>query len=348
MNHLKTIFFLLVCLAVGVGIGKAYVWWNQPAGRGFEHNDGPPVITGIGDAPAQRGFTVRWDRLPTAATLKEWEGAFATTIGIPCDPGLTEKALGDTVKLAHAHHFQVALLPPHLGLGGGGAKAPFPNGSITYAASLAQNAQVDFLCVSDLGHEPDMEYWRGAISDARGYFQGKIILAGRPGVMFRIDCWDLADIVGVVGPLMPPQRLPSAPDDVTAHDLRVAWDCTLTSLETLAKAHRKKLALLNMNVPAEVAARLPSPAAANVIPAKNPRLQQMLYEALLLETKGRAEMTTMLLFNWGDPGQTDAPNNMPGLMDKIREAWDPKKPLPVATAPAEETPAEGDDGTTGN
>ena len=44
--------------------------------------------------------------------------------------------------------------------------------------------------------------------------------------------------------------------------------------------------------------------AANVKPAKNPALQRMICEALLLleETEGRAEMTEMLLFNWGEGG----------------------------------------------
>jgi hypothetical protein len=352
INHLKTIFFLIVCLAVGVGIGKAYVWMRQPpTKRGFEHSEGPPVVTGMGDAPAQRGFAMPPDRLPTAAMFTQWQGNFATTVGIPCTAALTEKALADTVSLAHAHQIRVVLLPPNLGAGSGSAKAPFPDGSLARAAALAQSANVDYLCVSDLDREPDMNYWRSALADARAAFKGQIILAARPDAMFRINCWDLADIIGVVGPLPIPQRLPTAPADVSLHDLRVAWDCTLTSLESLATVHNKKLALLNMSVPLEVATRLSSPGggAANVKPARNPNLQRMIYEALLLETKGRAEKTTMLLLTWGDSGggQADAPNNVPGLLATIRDDWDPQKPLPVETAPAEEVPADENDAAWG-
>ena len=60
MKHLKTIFFLLVCLAAGVGIGKAYIWLSGPAKRGFEHSDGPPVITGIGNARPGAGLPCRY------------------------------------------------------------------------------------------------------------------------------------------------------------------------------------------------------------------------------------------------------------------------------------------------
>ena len=178
----------------------------------------------------------------------------------------------------------------------------------------------------------------------RAVFNGKIVLAGQPAVLPAVTCWDAADIVGAVGPFTLARRLPDAPENVTVHDMRVAWDCALTSLESLAQVNKKKLALLNMNVPAEVSARLPAAGAGNAAPAKNPALQQMIYEALLLETKGRAEMTDALLFDWGGAGQADAPNNVPGLLAKLGEAWDPKKPRPVETAPAEPPAEGGDDG----
>jgi len=344
INHLKTVFFILICIAVGIGIGQAYVWWSQPPKRGFEKSEGPPLITGVGDAPEHRGFTLRPDRLPSATTLKEWENTHATTIGIPCDASLTESALADTVKLAHAHSFQVVLLPPSLGQGAGSDKIPFPNASITNAATLAQQAKVDFLCVSDLGQEPDLAYWRSAIAEARTNFTGKIILAARPQVIFQIDSWDLTDLIGVVGPIPLAQRLPDAPNDVTLHDMRVAWDCSLTSLESLARINRKKLALLNMNVPADISARLPAPDSPLATSVQNPALQRLVYEALLTETKGRAFITDMLLFNWGEPADLNAPNNVPGLMTKFAEAWDPQKPRLADTAPAE-PPADTADGT---
>ena len=56
----------------------------------------------------------------------------------------------------------------------------------------------------------------------------------------------------------------------------------------------------------------------------------MLYEALLLETKGRSAFTDVLLFNYDNsPGQDDAPALIPGLLAKIKDAWDPQKPALV-------------------
>ncbi len=339
MTHIKTIFFLVVCLAVGVGIGKTYLWLTAPK-LGFTKSEGPPLITGVGDAPAQRGFAVRAGRPPTEAMLKEWEAAYATTLGISCDAGLTDKALADAVKVAQAHHLQVALLPPMLGAGAGGAEDPYPQG-LHKAAVMAQQAGVEYLCASDWGAAPEAAYWQARLEDARLVFKGRIILAARPQVIFAIDLWKMADLVGVVGPLPLARRLPDAPADVTVHDMRVAWDCSLTSLESLAKVNDKKLALLHMNVPAEVSARLPA-AAGNVPPAKNPALQRMIYEALLWETKGRAERTEMLLFNWGEAGEADAPNNIAGLLGKFGEAWDPQKLRPVEMAPAEPAADDAD------
>jgi hypothetical protein len=345
MNHIKTILFLILCLAVGVGIGKAYVWFMRPA-AGFTKNSGQAVITGVGDAPAVRGFVVRGDRLPTEALLKEWDKAHATTIGITCEASLTQPALNEAVMLAHKYDLQVVMVPAGLGEGKGSTRAPFPNDSITYAASMAEQAKVDFLCVSDLAAEPNAEYWRNAIAQARSVYKGKIILAARMDVLFRIDLWDLSDMIGVVGPVQIPQRLPDAPAEVTLHDMRVAWDCVLTSLDTFGKVNRKKVALLNMNVPVEVSARLNSPRL-KTMPLPNPALQELIYEALLLETKGRAEMEEVLLFNWGDERDAAtirAPRKMPLLMERVRDYWDPQKPKPVETAPAtSDVPADGND-----
>jgi hypothetical protein len=339
ITHLKTAIFFVVCLVVGVGIGKGYLWLRQPPKRGFEHSDGPPVITGVGDAPALRGFAVRANALPPDTLLRQWQDAFATAVGIEYDNTLTADQLAAAAKSAHAHNLQVVLLPPGLGRGSA-QQSPFPV-SLPAAAAFAQNAGVDVLCASNFTREPDAAFWSPAIAEVRAVFKGKIMLAARPDVVYRVDCWDLADYIGVIGPLPLPQRLPSAPDTVTLHDLRVGWDCTLTSLETLATVNAKKLALLNMDVPLEVSARLPSTAASNVAPAKNPDLQRQIYEALLLETKGRAEKTAMLLFTWGSPDPAEAPNNLTGLMAKITEAWDPQKPRPPETLPAP-TPDEED------
>ena len=58
----------------------------------------------------------------------------------------------------------------------------------------------------------------------------------------------------------------------------------------------------------------------------------MLYEALLLETKGRAARTELMLFAGGQPGDLDAPNNLQGMLQKFAEAWDPKKSKPTEAA----------------
>jgi hypothetical protein len=337
MKHVKTVLFLLLCLAAGVGIGKAYIYFTQPGRRGFEKNSGPPLVTGVGDAPAVRGFVVRWDRLPDDATLKQWEDAHATAVGILYDPRLTEQNLVNAAKMAHSRHFQVVLLPATFDAHAGGEQVPFPNG-IMNVARMARQAKVDYFCVSDFGTEPNVAYWRSTISDIRSAFKGKIILAARWQAVFKVDCWDLADVLGVIGPLPLPQRLPDASENVTIHDERVAWDCLLTSLDTYGKINRRKVALLNMNIPVDVSTRMP-PAGSNIKPPRNPALQEMIYEALLLETKGRAEMEDVLLFSWGDERDGSNvlnPNKMPELMAKVHEYWDPQKPKPVETAPSEE------------
>jgi hypothetical protein len=345
MNYLKTILFIVLCLAVGVGIGQAYIWLSQPAKRGFEKSERPPLITGLGDAPAHRGFALKGGDLGRLdAMLKEAQSLFATTIGIEYAPDLTREALTSAADAVHRKSLAIILLPAPVFA----PQNPYPKPLAEIAAD-AQAAGVDYLCVSWLNTDPDADYWRQQAQAVRAVFNGKIVLAGQTAVLPNVACWDAADIIGAVGPIPLAKRLPGAPEAVTVHDMRVAWDCSLTSLESLAQVNKKKLALLNMNVPVEVSARLPSADAANVAPAKNPALQQTIYEALLLETKGRAEMTDALLFNWGDAGQADAPNNVPGLLPKIGEAWDPKKPRPVETAPADDGGGGADDGAgTGN
>jgi len=77
-----------------------------------------------------------------------------------------------------------------------------------------------------------------------------------------------------------------------------------------------------MSVPLAVSSQVADPNKA-VAPGKNPTLQSMMYEALLLETKGRAKTTDVLLFDWGtgDKGSGDAPNLAAGVMGKLSPMW---------------------------
>jgi hypothetical protein len=95
-------------------------------------------------------------------------------------------------------------------------------------------------------------------------------------------------------------------------------------------AHKKKLALLHMDVPAAVAFKVMPPEAKDTIPPVNVQAQQMLYGALLMETKKREQETDILLFNWDEP---DSPNKVPGLMGSFAEAWNPHNPKIVETVP---------------
>jgi hypothetical protein len=342
VKHLKTIFFLIVCLTVGVGIGKAYLWWRNPR-RGFEKHIEPPLITGIGDAPGNRGFTVRaGDLASLPAVIKQAQECFGTGIGLEYSPALTKDALINAAKAVHGAKMSVTLLPPAVF----NVQNPYPRGLGEIAAD-AQAAGLDYVCISWLNAVPDEAYWSGQIQAVREAYHGQIILAGTDNVLPMVPFFSTIDVIGAIGPLHLARRLPNAPDDINVHDMRVMWDCSLTSLSSLAKVHDKKLALLHMNVPLEVWFKLPVAGTIEQPPKPNYGLQELLYEALLLETKGRAEWTDMMLFDWGTTAaQKDAPNHVPGLMAKITEAWDPKKPKQAETTPA--TPDAGDADTAAN
>ncbi len=127
---------------------------------------------------------------------------------------------------------------------------------------------------------------------------GKIILAATPEVFYGVSCWDVADYAGVAGPVAPPRRLPHASDDVTLRDLRATWDSQLTTFESLAQIRMKPVALLNIEVPLAFSLKLPVPGQAQAAIPDNPALQSTVYEALLVETKGRTANTAFLLLNW--------------------------------------------------
>jgi hypothetical protein len=322
-SHLKTILFLGTSVAVGVGIGKGYLMWKQHNSHDFTHVGDPPLITGVGEAPNARGFVVS-DLSTLPAVLKEAKKANATTIGIEYPPGMTGDALTQATHTIHNEGFSAVLLPPPTF----SARNPYGR-AFPQVANDAQTAGVDFFCLSWLNELPDNEYWLDQSAGIRGIYKGKLIFAATPAVLVGIECWDAGDLLGAIGPLPYAKRLPQAPDAIKPHDLRVAWDCTLSGLERLAIAHGKKIALLNANVPQAVTHKL-LPDATEAAPAPNASLQQQLYEALLLETKGRAATTTLLLFRWGPSGDASAPAAVPGLLQNITTIWDPKSSKPTA------------------
>ena len=139
----------------------------------------------------------------------------------------------------------------------------------------------------------------------------------------------------MAGPVTPPRRLPHAADDVTLRDLRATWDSQLTTFESLAQLRMKPVALLNIELPLAYLLKLPVPGQAPAAIPDNPTLQSIVYEALLVETKGRTANTAFLLLNWGDAAEQAGANHVPGLLPIIAAAWDPKKPRPAETAPAD-------------
>ncbi len=342
MAIVRNFCFLGLCLALGVGMAKGYLWWAHglQGKNGFEHHDEVKLVTGIGDAPGNRGFAVgenELQRLPELA--KQWSAMFATTVGIEYSESMSQGILAEAVKAAHRMGMSVVILPPR-GKGGtvddAGLRNPYSR-ELAEVAANAQAAGADFMCISWLKGEPDEVYWRQQIAKVRSAYHGKVILGGTAQALPEVGFWDAVDVMGLMGPLPFARRLPNAPDDVTAHDVRIAWECALTEIESLAKSQSKKLALLHANVPLEVSFKLPPVGMAGIKPPKNSEAQRMLYEGLLLETKGRAETTQMLVFDW----EGDGPRDVSELAEKITGAWDPKKPKVVEATPLEEGDSSG-------
>ncbi|HVT81429.1 MAG TPA: hypothetical protein VHM90_12305 [Phycisphaerae bacterium] len=322
MNALKNIFFLALCLLIGLGLGKGFVAWKNHGGggKGFTKQEEPILITGVGDAPRQRGFTIQPGNLAALpAVLKENEEIFGTSIGLEYSSAVGKQALTDAVQAAHRKHMGFVLLPPAVF----NPRNPFHK-PLRDVAEDAQRAGVDVLCISWLNSEPDEAYWKQQAAEARQAFEGQLILAATPEIMPWIGCWDAVDIVGAIGPVPIAHRAARSDAALEMKDFRVSWDSAITSLESLAKVNTRPLALLHMNMPAN----------------GNLQTQKLAYEALLVETKGRAKITDILLFNWEGP---DAPNKFPDVRARMTDAWDPKKPR-LPDVAASEPVENGDDG----
>jgi len=78
MKNALNILILLLCLAAGFALAKAWKpftqWWNRP---GFEHTE-PTLLTGVGDAPEHRGFTLDHPLPNPNATFTNWTTTFPT------------------------------------------------------------------------------------------------------------------------------------------------------------------------------------------------------------------------------------------------------------------------------
>lgn len=322
-SGLKTTLLLLLAAGLGISGAKGYqAWMKFSHRRGFDHYEGPPVVTGVGDAPADHGFCVA-DASQIDALAERWKSANATAVGLEYGPGMDRQSLIGAAGRIHKQGLHIVLLPPGTIAGTAwSAHDPYPRPLADIGAD-AEAAGVETVCISWLNRPPEADYWRTQVQAMRLTYSGKLILAADARSLERVTCPDVAEILGAIGPIEIPERLPTAPDDVNVKDLRVAWDCQLTELENLAKKYDKKLALLHMDVPLTVRAGLAAPGAAAPLPVDNPALQGQMYEALLLETKGRSVTTTTLLFDWGFGGRGagDAPNLAAGVMGKIAPAW---------------------------
>jgi hypothetical protein len=306
-------------MGIGCGLGELYIYLKNHPGADFSHHE-PTLVTGTGDAPGLRGFSVQ--AVPSGPgygkLLDQWRDLWATTVGLHYSPELTREALAAAVKAAHARQLAVVLLPPaHFATGN-----PYPRPLAEIAAD-AQAARVDRLCISWLREKPDPAAWRKEADAVRSFYKGKIIFAATPETLPEITCWDAGDYVGVIGPIRLPRRLPHASDDISMNDFRIYWACKLTEFESIGRLHELPVALLDMEVPPSVSFKLPLPGHAEAGRPPTPRLQAQSYEALLTETKGRSAFTDILLLTWNEPGSL---SHASGLFPTVAAAWDPKKP----------------------
>jgi hypothetical protein len=331
MKNALNVLILLICLLAGFFLARAYrpfmQWWNKP---GFEHAE-PTLLTGVGDAPEHRGFVLDGPIGDPGKTFGEWKKRFVTAVGIAYSDRWTPEQVAETVKVAHGQKLTVTLMPP----GGSFSKEnPYaaPLGEI---AGMAHAAKVDRLVIAQLNDVPDTAYWRDQAEAVRKVFKGKVLLASTDTIAPALTIWNLSDALAIAGPIRLPRRLPHASDTITFHDMRVAWDTQISAIESLARGNGKKVVLLNIQVPVSISMKLPVPGSAAVTVPANPKLQAIAYEALLAETKGRTSDTDTLLMPWSAaaPPSADAFNGAEGLMPKLAEAWDPKKPRTPETAP---------------
>jgi len=326
MAHLRTVLFLLCCFLIGMGIATAIMKWRAARATASTGH------TGVGNAPALRGFYVPLPRV--AESVKSFAALHATSVAVeyPSGAGTGDAAtLQKAVKRAHDAGLKVLLLPPPAF----SATNPFPL-PLPEIAAQAQAAKVDVLCLSWLNRDPDPSYWNEQAAAVRKVFKGQTVLAATPEIFVRIECTECVDFLAAIGPIQIARRLPSAPADVDLHAMRTSWACVLDTLESFAVKAGKPLMLLNVQVPVTISAKLRS--------GKNPQtpdppLQMLAYEALLYETKGRDSVEGLFL-----PGGPENGLN-PELLPRLKALWsrDNRSGAAVSSAPpqADPPPAEG-------
>jgi len=333
MKYARNILIMLLCVAVGLIIGKSFLWVREKyyPDYSFQSNDRPNRLTGMGDAPDVRGFVLRHvDSQSLGPLIGEWKNAFATAVGIEYGPDLTQPALTQACKTAHDAGFSVVLLPP-----GASPKNPYGR-PLPQIAQEAETAGVDHFVISWLNQDSDASYWRSESAAVRKVFHGTVILGASHEFALRVDCWDATDVIGIIGPIPFARLLPSAPEKISETGLRSAWSCTLAGWDSMADYHKKKLAYLRCNVPVAVSHKLP-PAGVKDEPTLNPGLQAMMYETLLLETKSPDSRIQMLLFDWGVTGDVNTLNQIGrnlGMMKKVAAIWAPEPETQAATQTA--------------
>ncbi len=330
---MKNFLYCLVLLAsacLGFGLVKGCQWLEERNKSGF-WAEGGHLVTGVGDAPGYRGFTLTSPPPDPASLFTQWRALWATTVGIQYSPAWTRDALIRVAAAAHNHQMAVVLFPAPIP----SADNPYPKPLPAIAAD-AQAALIDRLCISWLNVIPDPSRWRQYAADVRKAYSGKIILAVDQFDLPAVDCWDCCDFIGVAGPIELPGRLPHASDLVEMKDFRVGWDCRLTEISAIGTANGKKIALLNMEVPVRASFKLPLPGNAPATMPKNPKQQAANYEALILETKGRDSFINIMLLPWSStpaPPDTDPAYNsvnlIPFIVSRLKEDWDPKKPREI-------------------
>ncbi len=341
MKHIRTALFLLACLAVGVGIGKVIQYFRHP-----KTEETPAVLTGAGRRPPFRGFIVDAPSNPSeipdvSALVATLAHCHATALAVRYPRDGNTDALVQLITQCRSFHegkkLSFILLPP--AVPESSTRNPYPV-PLAQAAKLAQQLQIDFLVVSWLSADPDEDWWVKQLVAVRTVYEGHLILAADQKLLPDIELWDSVDYVAAFG-----QFPITTKTEPTVHDLRAGWASNLDSLESLARRRGKALFLLDA-VAAPAAAHTSSPhQSANK--KKNPTdpvLDQ--YQALLLETKGRAN-TDGLFFPAAEFGQAPAPSSTtihhrPEILALFASTWASESGSdPVSTSSSSEpTPEE--------
>jgi hypothetical protein len=332
MRHVKTAIFLLLCLGIGLGVGKGLVKFISYLRSRHPVDSDSYSHTGVGDPPPLHGFYLPLnDSASSVLTGFGQLHASAVALSYPDTTTASGALLTATVTRAHTLGLKVLLLPPPVF----SLQNPYP-APLPAIAAQAQAANVDLLCLSWIDGDADPVYWRSQSALVRNIFRGKLLLAATADFLPRLEFDDCADYLAAIGPIPLPARLPCDPSDVDLHALRVAWTCRLDSLESLARKADRRLILLNMAVPITISANL-SPPGEPAPPTPNPPLQLLATEALLYETKGRNNTEGLFLAISPDPAAN------PNILPKIEDLWSKSSSPPPAAAPVSD--ADPDDPT---